>query len=121
MYNNQYLKSQLTNEEVLVVNSEIERQKKSTAVAFLLCFFLGTLGAHRYYIGKNGSAIAMTLITVLTLGFGAIVTGIWAFIDLFLITGWLRKNQDEIENSAAQQILSRRGGQSNSTPKNNIE
>jgi len=108
MYNNQYLKSQLTNEEVLVVNSEIERQKKSTAVAFLLCIFLGTLGAHRYYMGKTGSAIAMTFITILTLGFGVIITGIWAFIDLFLITSWLREDQDRLENDAAQLILSRR-------------
>lgn len=108
MYNNQYLKSQLTNEEVLVVNYEIERQKKSTAVAFLLCIFLGTLGAHRYYMGKTGSAIAMTLITILTLGFGAIITAIWAFIDLFLITSWLREDQDRLENDAAQLILSRR-------------
>ncbi|MCH5464729.1 TM2 domain-containing protein [Levilactobacillus tujiorum] len=121
MYNNQYLKSQLTNEEVLVVNSEIERQKKSTAVAFLLCLFLGTLGAHRYYMGKNGSAIAMTLITVLTLGLGAFITGIWAFIDLFLITTWLRENQDEIENTAAQQILSKRGSQTKEATENNID
>ena len=108
MYNNEYLKSQLTNEERLVVNSEIERQKKSGAIAYLFCLFLGTLGAHRYYFGKTGSAIAMTLITVLTLGFGAIVTGIWAFVDLFLIPGWMQNDQQQIENTVAQEILSHR-------------
>lgn len=120
MSNHQYLKSQLTNEEILVVNSEIERQKKSTAVAFLLCLLLGTLGAHRYYLGKTGSAIAMTLITVLTLGLGTLITGIWAFIDLFLITGWLRDNQDRIENDTAQLILNRRrsGAEANKSPEN---
>lgn len=49
-------------------------------------------------MGKAGSAIAMTLITVLTLGFGAFITGIWAFIDLFLIMGWMQEDQLSIEN-----------------------
>lgn len=108
MYNNQYLRSQLSNEEFLVVNSEIERRKKSTAVAYLLCIFLGAFGAHRYYMNKTGSAIAMTLITVLTLGFGVFITGIWELVDLFLIVGWLQEDQRGLENSIAQEILSRR-------------
>lgn len=108
MYNNQYLRSQLTNEERLVVNSEIERQKKSPAAAYPLCLFLGTIGAHRYYFGKTGSAVTMTLITIFTLGFGAIFMAIWAFIDLFLISGWLKEDQDRIENTVAQEILSHR-------------
>jgi len=108
MYNNQYLRSQLTNEELLVVNSEIDRKKKSTAVAYLLCIFLGTLGAHRYYMNKTGSAIAMTLITVLTLGLGTIITAVWAIVDLFLIGGWLKNDQSALENSIAQEILSKR-------------
>jgi len=108
MYNNQYLRSQLTNEELLVVNSEIDRRKKSTAAAYLLCIFLGTLGAHRYYMNKTGSAIAMTLITVLTLGLGTIITAVWAIVDLFLIGGWLKNDQSALENSIAQEILSKR-------------
>ncbi len=30
---------------------------KSRLVAFLLCFFLGFLGIHRFYVGKTGSGI----------------------------------------------------------------
>lgn len=62
-------------------------------------------------MGKAGSAIAMTLITVLTLGFGAFITGIWAFIDLFLIMGWMQEDQLSIENRVSQEILSRRSTQ----------
>ncbi len=113
--NNTYLLSQLTNEERLLVNSEIEKRKKNTVVAYLLWFFLGTVGGHRYYFGKTGSAIAMTLITVLTLGFGAIITAIWAIVDVFLINGWLREDQDQIENGLSQELLSRR----NNTSTNN--
>lgn len=107
--NNQYYLSQLTNNELMLVNSEVQKRKKSAAVAYILCIFLGTLGAHRYYMNKIGSAIVMTLITVLTLGLGAIITGIWEIVDLFLIGGWLQEDQDNIEEETAKEVLSRRG------------
>lgn len=51
--------------------------EKSRFVAFLLCFFLGVLGAHRFYTGKIGTGILM----LLTLG-GFVV---WMWVDLVLI------------------------------------
>ncbi len=65
---------------------------KSKIAAILLSFFLGALGIHRFYLGHNGTGIAMLLLTVLTCGYGTIITGIWALIDLVLIaTGGLRE------------------------------
>lgn len=54
-------------------------------IGFVLCFFFGSLGVHRFYAGRNGSAVAMLLITVLTLGMGVIITGIWSLIDLIIL------------------------------------
>jgi len=45
--------------------------------AFLLCFFLGFLGVHRFYVGKIGSGIAQLLT------FGGL--GIWALVDLIIL------------------------------------
>ncbi len=45
--------------------------------AFLLCFFLGIFGAHRFYVGKIGTAV----LQIFTLG----GLGIWALIDLIMI------------------------------------
>ncbi|MER3495843.1 MAG: hypothetical protein C4320_02930 [Armatimonadota bacterium] len=65
---------------------------KQKWVAILLAFFLGGLGVHRFYLGHNGTGIAMLLITVLTCGYGACITLPWLLIDIILIaTGSLRE------------------------------
>ena len=52
---------------------------KSKTTAYLLWFFLGVFSAHRFYMGKTGSAIVY-LLTGQLLGIGWIV-------DLFLLGG----------------------------------
>lgn len=54
--------------------------EKRILPAFLLCFFFGIFGFHRFYAGKIGTGI----LHLLTLG----VLGIWTLIDLvFIIIG----------------------------------
>lgn len=57
--------------------------QKSRLVAFLLVFFVGMFGAHRFYAGKTGSAIAQLILTLTF--FGAIISGIWVIVDFFTI------------------------------------
>lgn len=54
-----------------------QTSEKNYIAMILLCFFLGGLGIHRFYVGKIGTGILM-IIT-----FGGL--GIWALIDLIMI------------------------------------
>ncbi|NIJ28717.1 TM2 domain-containing membrane protein YozV [Sphingomonas insulae] len=53
---------------------------RSKIVAALLAFFLGTLGIHRFYLGRTGSGIAMLVLSITVIGL--LVTGPWALIDM---------------------------------------
>ena len=57
---------------------ETNTGQKSWLVALLLCFFLGFLGVHRFYVGKVGTAI----LQIVTIGG---FFGIWVLIDLIMI------------------------------------
>ena len=53
------------------------KSEKSNTVALLLCFFIGFLGVHRFYVGKIGTGVLM----LVTLG----GLGIWNLIDVIVI------------------------------------
>ncbi len=61
--------------------------------AFLLAFFLGVFGAHRFYVGRTGSAVVMLLLTLTLVG--VLITGIWATIDWILIVCSAFRDRDE--------------------------
>jgi TM2 domain-containing membrane protein YozV len=65
-----------------------DANKKSVGAAYLLWFFLGGLGAHRFYLGQVGSGVAQLLLLFLgwlPLFLGWFALGIWLLVDAFLI------------------------------------
>ena len=64
----------------------METSDKSRLATTLLAFFLGTLGVHRFYLGKIGTGIVM----LLTAG----GLGIWALIDFIFAVAGLMKDKE---------------------------
>jgi len=78
---------------------------KSRLATSLFAWFLGYFGAHRFYIGKTGTAILMLVLTIIAIplcfvlvGFfilGAV--GIWQLIDfIFAVAGKMRDSQGRL-------------------------
>ena len=63
-----------------------EVSPKSRLATTLLAWFLGEFGAHRFYLGKIGTAILM----LITLG----GLGIWALIDFIFAVAGIMKDKE---------------------------
>lgn len=81
-----------------------EANRKSTGAAYVLWFFLGGFGAHRFYLGRIATAVGQLILLLfgwLPLFLGWAVLGVWWLVDAFLIPDMIR-----IENLKTIQQIS---------------
>ena len=79
------------------LSAQYDIEKKSLLVAYVLWFFLGYIGAHRFYLGRPVSGVIMLALSAVTLlltfvsfgvlGFLWVVVCLWWLIDALLIPG----------------------------------
>lgn len=64
-----------------------QARSKSTGIAYLLWFFLGGFGVHRFYLGSVGVGVAVLICTILgfVLLFPLIITGLVLLYDMFTL------------------------------------
>ena len=75
-----------------------DANKRSTGVAYLIWFFLGMAGGHRFYLRRTASAVTMLILfmaslalMVVAIGFlGLTILVVWALIDAVLIPGMVQ-------------------------------
>jgi TM2 domain-containing membrane protein YozV len=98
----------LTTEEHLHVNGEFEKVKKSKVVAYLLWFFLGGLGAHRFYTRDTGLGIAIIVVSIISTFLLFIPIGIWLLVDLFLVGKRINQLNDQLEAEVISNVKAAR-------------
>lgn len=110
--------SQLDTQEKALVESRLSNEGSSMLIAYLLLFFGGGLGLHRFYIAKgmSNAGLAQLLLTVfgyLTLAiligflFLGIVT-IWVIIDMFLVPGLINSRLADTREEISLELLTSR-------------
>jgi TM2 domain-containing membrane protein YozV len=78
---------------------------KSRLATSLFAWFLGSFGAHRFYVGKTGTAIVMLVLGII--GYATVwflvgipflvVVGIWSLIDfIFAVAGKMKDSQGRL-------------------------
>jgi TM2 domain-containing membrane protein YozV len=97
MDSNLLAKSNLSPEQLVLLQSEFDKKKKSKTIAYLLWFFTGAFGGHRFYAGDTIRGICM----LLTLG----GIGIWALIDVFFIGSRIEEKNNGLESNILQDVL----------------
>jgi hypothetical protein len=89
----------LSTAELSLIEQRVANDGPNAVVAYALWFFLGLFSAHRFYLGKYGSAIAQLLLNFLIVGL------IWTLIDVFLVGGMIRDNREVLRQRLTTEML----------------
>ena len=90
-----------------------QANSRNIVIAYLLWFFLGFLGVHRFYLGRVFTGLMMlgfwaggSVFTFILFGFPIFLApwALWMLLDLFLIPGMVRA-----ENNAVVDRIEGRG------------
>lgn len=93
----------LSTAQLSLIEQRVANDGPSTAIAYLFWFFLGLVSAHRFYLGRGGTAVLQILSYFIVIGF------IWLLIDGFLIPGMIRERKDRIRQRMTTELLAHAG------------
>jgi len=126
------VQKQLTDRELIIFNSELDRKRKSTAVAYIFYFLLGTIGGHKFYLGKpfggfvyilllsggilfslggfasafDPSATADEVSTIFAVSFLPLgLLSILMLIDLVTIPSQVRKQEERVRSTLLNRLI----------------
>ena len=90
--------STLNEQQRLIFMNQMAAHRKSDVVAILLAFFLGSFGAHRFYLGETGWGILYLCFC------WTFIPHLIAFVECFLLPGRVRRYNDTLAYDLAARI-----------------
>ena len=105
-------KRDLDSQQLSILHSELKNRGKDKTIAYLLWFFLGYFGGHRFYMGKTGSAVGMLVTYILSwmtvfivIGFiGFVAMFIWWIIDAINLGKWIDAHNQKVESEIIYEL-----------------
>jgi TM2 domain-containing membrane protein YozV len=100
----------LTTDEKMLIEQRVANDAKSPVVAYLLWFFLGQLGIHRFFLNKP-HAVTMLVLFVLGIFTAVFLIGIpmllavmimW-IIDAFKISEWVNEDREALRKKLTEE------------------
>lgn len=118
----------LRTDQKILIEQRVTNETKSMAAAYFFWLFFGGIGAHRFYLGRAGSAFAQIVLlfgglVALLMGAGktsgrdgdgfvmifyamVAIGGMWIFIDAFLIPSMIKEDHDDIRSRLEEEMQS---------------
>lgn len=94
---------EITHEDMIAIELRTDEESKAPFQAYVLWFFLGWLGAHRFYIGHSKSGLAMLLLSLSLVGFP--ISFFWWLFDSVRLGGLLQEERDLVRDRIARETL----------------
>ena len=88
----------MTDQQRVAFQGEYFARRKDAAVGVLLAVFLGSFGAHRFYLGQNGIAIIYILFC------WTLVPHVVALIEAFFMPGRVRRWNEQMAYEVANRV-----------------
>jgi TM2 domain-containing membrane protein YozV len=96
----------ITDRDMVAIEHLVESEAKKPFTAYALWFFLGWLGAHRFYAGRPKSAMAMAGLSLTIIGLP--VTIFWWMADAVLLGSILTEDRELLYDKQARLLLESR-------------
>lgn len=93
--NNDIRKQGLDPKYQMMLENDMQKMAKKPVVAWLLWFFLGMFGAHRFYLGHTKVGVGMVVSLIFT---GGVVTLFWWIIEAITLSNRIKQVNENIES-----------------------